>query len=84
MPGEVIDLANRLLPHVAVGVPAGTAVRAGVDALRFGPASALAAEVQRCLAVEGSVGVIVPDAAVPSVLGDAGVAGRGVGRRRIR
>jgi DNA helicase IV len=68
VPGEVIDLANRLLPHVAVGVPAGTAVRAGVDALRFGPASALAAEVQRCMAVEGSVGVIVPDAAVPSVL----------------
>ncbi|HZZ97093.1 MAG TPA: AAA family ATPase, partial [Jatrophihabitantaceae bacterium] len=53
VPGEVIDLANRLLPHVAVGVPAGTAVRAGVDALRFGPASALAAEVQRCMAVEG-------------------------------
>jgi DNA helicase IV len=68
VPGEVIDLANRLLPHVAVGVPAGTAVRAGVDALRFGPASALAAEVQRCMAVEGSVGVIVPDAVVPSVL----------------
>jgi DNA helicase IV len=68
VPGEVIDLANRLLPHVAVGVPAGSAIRAGVDALRFGPASALAGEVRRCLAVEGSVGVIVPDASVPAVL----------------
>jgi DNA helicase IV len=68
VPGEVIELANRLLPHVAVGVPAGTAVRAGVDALRFGPAAALVAEVELCLAVEGSVGVIVPDASVRAVL----------------
>jgi DNA helicase IV len=68
VPGEVIDLANRLLPHVAVGVPAGSAVRAGHDALRFGPAAALVAEVEWCLAVEGSIGVIVPDSAVASVL----------------
>jgi len=68
VPGEVIELANRLLPHVAVGVPPGTAVRAGVDALRFGAASALLAEVSRCLEVEGSVGVIVPDAAVADAL----------------
>ncbi|HEY7007915.1 MAG TPA: AAA family ATPase [Jatrophihabitantaceae bacterium] len=68
VPGEVIDLANRLLPHVAVGVPAGSAIRAGMDALRFGPAAAVAGEVRRCLAVEGSVGVIVPDASVPAVL----------------
>ena len=68
VPGEVIELANRLLPHVAVGVPPGTAVRAGVDALRFGATSALFAEVSRCLEVEGSVGVIVPDAAVADAL----------------
>jgi DNA helicase IV len=61
VPGEVIDLANRLLPHIAVGVPPGRAVRAGVDALRFRPDAALVAEVRRCLTVEGSVGVIVPD-----------------------
>jgi DNA helicase IV len=75
VPGEVIDLANRLLPHIAVGVPAGTAVRAGVDALRFGPAAALVGEVRRCLAAEGSVGVIVPDAQVDPVLAGLGAAG---------
>ena len=68
VPGEVIELANRLLPHVAVGVPPGTAVRAGVDALRFGPAASLLAEVRHCLEVEGSIGVIVPDASVAAVL----------------
>jgi DNA helicase IV len=68
VPGEVIELANRLLPHVAVGVPPGTAVRAGVDALRFGRAGALVDEVRRCLAVEGSIGVIVPDARVAATI----------------
>jgi len=68
VPGEVIELANRLLPHVAVGVPPGSAVRAGIDALRFGATDALVAEVERCLEVEGSIGVIAPDDAVASVL----------------
>jgi DNA helicase IV len=68
VPGEVLDVANRLLPHIAVGVPPATSIRAGVDALRYGPASALVAEVERCLAVEGSVGVIVADAAVATTL----------------
>jgi DNA helicase IV len=68
VPGEVIELANRLLPHVAVGVPPGTAVRAGIDALRFDTAAALVSSVQGCLAVDGSIGVIVPDARVPATL----------------
>ena len=33
VPGEVLALANRLLPHLAVGVPPGRALRAGHDAL---------------------------------------------------
>jgi DNA helicase IV len=68
VPGEVIELANRLLPHIAAGVPPGTAVRAGHEALRFGPATALADEVSRLSAIEGSIGVIVPDDTVPMVL----------------
>jgi DNA helicase IV len=68
VPGEVIELANRLLPHIAIGVPPGTAVRAGADALGFAPGPDLVAQVQRALAVEGSVGVIVPDARAGSVL----------------
>jgi DNA helicase IV len=68
VPGEVIDLANRLLPHVAVGVPPGSAVRAGAGALRFGSATALADEVARLLQFEGSIGVIAPDATVSTVL----------------
>jgi hypothetical protein len=57
-----------LLPHIAIGVPPGTAVRAGADALGFAPGPDLVAQVQRALAVEGSVGVIVPDARAGSVL----------------
>jgi DNA helicase IV len=68
VPGEVLELANRLLPHIAVGVPPATAVRQGADALRFRPLAALTDEVRRCLAVEGSVGVIVPDDRVQDVL----------------
>ena len=68
VPGEVIDLANRLLPHIAAGVPPGTAVRAGTDALSFAPGVELVARVLVALAVEGSVGVIVPDAQAASVL----------------
>jgi DNA helicase IV len=68
VPGEVLELANRLLPHIAVGVPPASSVRQGVDALRFGPRAALCAELRRCLAVEGSVGVIAPDQRVQDVL----------------
>jgi DNA helicase IV len=75
VPGEVIDLANRLLPHVAVGVPPGTAVRAGDGALRFAPATSLAGEVDRLLEIEGSIGVIAPDASVSGVLDALGPTG---------
>jgi len=76
VPGEVLEVANRLLPHIAAGVPAATSIRAGEGALRFAPATALAEEVERTLQAEGSVGVIVPDALVESVhqqLADAGI-----------
>ncbi|HEY8302309.1 MAG TPA: AAA family ATPase [Jatrophihabitans sp.] len=68
VPGEVIELANRLLPHIAVGVPPGTAVRAGESALRFAAAATLTAALGDLLAIEGSIGVIVPDARSAAVL----------------
>jgi DNA helicase IV len=75
VPGEVLAVANRLLPHIAVGVPPATSIRAGVDALRYAPSAALVEQVQQCLSVEGSVGVIVAPAAVDSVLATLRAAG---------
>jgi DNA helicase IV len=68
VPGEVLEVANRLLPHIAIGVPPATSIRGGTDALRFAPASDLVGEVVRQLATEGSVGVIVPDSRATAVL----------------
>jgi DNA helicase IV len=70
VPGEVLELANRLLPHIATDVPPATSVRQGAGALRFAARSALVDEVRACLAVEGSVGVIVADAAAGVVLAE--------------
>jgi DNA helicase IV len=61
VPDEVLEVANRLLPHIAPEVAPATSVRRGAGSLRFGPIADLADEVRRCLAVEGSVGVIVAD-----------------------
>jgi len=64
----VIAVANRLLPHIAQGVPAGSSVRSGPDALNFAGARALVDELRASLAGEGSVGVIVPDDAIEPTL----------------
>ena len=68
VPGEVLELANRLLPHIAVGVPPATSIRAGHDALTYRPRGDLKTAVRSVMAEEGSVGVIVPDAEVAGVL----------------
>jgi DNA helicase IV len=68
VPAEVISVANRLLPHIAPRVPAGSSIRASRDALRWEPAAQLVRAVHESLAVEGSVGVIVPDDRAMSVL----------------
>jgi DNA helicase IV len=70
VPAEVLTLANRLLPHIAPGLAPATSVRAGVAAMRIVGRGDLAAQLRRCLAAPGSVGVIVPDAAVRSVLAE--------------
>lgn len=68
VPAEVLDVANLLLPHIAVGVPPATSVRSHPDTLRFGARADLFDQVADCLTEEGSVGVIVPDAEVPATL----------------
>jgi DNA helicase IV len=72
VPGEVLELANRLLPHIA-DVPPATSVRQGADALGY--ADDTAAAVERYLGVEGSVGVITPDARVDATQEALAVAG---------
>jgi DNA helicase IV len=73
VPGEVLDFANRLLPLIAPGLPAATAVRSEPGALSVRPVAALGqplvevvAELQ---AVPGSIGIVCADAAVPEVTG---------------
>src|SRR4051812_5106158 len=49
VPGEVLDLANRLLPHIARDVPAATSIRTGDGALAFAPRKRLTDEVRSCV-----------------------------------
>lgn len=81
VPADVIAFANRLLPHLAVGLEPATSVRSAAGSLRVRTvreaATAAAQEAVRALAEEGSVGVIVADAEVSATgraLAAAGVA----------
>jgi DNA helicase IV len=74
VPDEVITVANRLLPHIAPAVEPASSVRAGHQALRFAAGPVVAA-VGESLQFEGSVGVIVPDAAAKAVLAALAEAG---------
>ncbi|MFG3347260.1 HelD family protein [Streptomyces sp. NPDC048018] len=70
VPAAVVDLANRLLPELGAGVPAGRSLRAGgeVTVRRVADvAEGVGAAVRAALAEEGSVGVIATDAAVPEL-----------------
>ncbi len=71
VPQEILDFANRLVPHIASSVEPATSVRRGAGSLRaHAVADVLAsvAEVVRLLlADEGSVGVIAADASVPAL-----------------
>jgi DNA helicase IV len=79
VPGEVLDFANRLLPRIAPGLPAATAVRREPGSLQLHPVSVLAeplAEVVAGLAAtEGSTGVVCADASVAEVVGVLRAAG---------
>ncbi len=73
VPGEVLAIANRLLPHIAPEVPPASSVRAGDDALSYG--ADLIGAVTGCLARDGSVAVIVADLRVDPVLAELAGAG---------
>jgi DNA helicase IV len=77
VPQPILDLANRLLPHIATDVPPATSVRSGQHALAFAPLPDLSDVVRRALADEGSIGVIVPDAMAGEVLESLRSAGLG-------
>ncbi len=72
VPGEVLDFANRLLPRIAPGLPAATAVRREPGSLRLRPVSRLAGPLAEVVgelaATEGSTGVVCADAAVADVV----------------
>jgi DNA helicase IV len=71
VPAEVIGYAARLLPVIAPGLAAPTSVREAPGSLRFVPTTPadldadLADAVAKALTEEGTVGVIVADAAAP-------------------
>jgi DNA helicase IV len=71
VPADVIGFANRLLPHLAVGLEPATSIRKAAGGLQVlpadAPADAAAAEAVRALAEEGSIGLIAADADVPAV-----------------
>jgi DNA helicase IV len=73
VPGEVLEVANRLLPHIAAGVPPASSIRAGEDALSYG--TDVVGAVRACLRVEGSIAVIVPDERQGDVLAELAAAG---------
>jgi len=75
VPGEVLEVANRLLPHVAADVPPATSVRQGMDTLRYAPTARLVETVREYLDIEGSIGVIVPDARAVQILDELRAAG---------
>ncbi|HEX8306692.1 MAG TPA: AAA family ATPase [Jatrophihabitans sp.] len=81
VPGEVLQVANRLLPHIASDVPPASSIRSGEQALSYG--TDLLDAVGRCLAAEGSIAVIVPDVRAADVLAElaaAGIAAAGLDR----
>jgi len=73
VPAEVLTVANRLLPHIAPEVPAASSVRSGEAALTY--SGDLIAAVRRCLEMEGSVAVIVPDIRLAQVIATLASAG---------
>jgi DNA helicase IV len=79
VPAEVLDYANRLLPVIAPGLPAATAVRSEPGSLVVRPVAALAAPlvevVSELAAVPGSIGIVCADAAVSDVVALLSAAG---------
>ena len=68
VPGEVIEYAARLLPHIAPDLAPPTSVRRSRGELRVLDTGTLLATVTEALAREGSVGLIVPDRLVDATI----------------
>ncbi|MET9537277.1 AAA family ATPase [Streptomyces sp. NPDC006553] len=85
VPAAIVDLANRLLPHLGADVPAGRSVRKDGEVTvtrttdRLDLPGATAEAVREALAAEGSVGVITADGLVGPVA--EAVRGCGAGER---
>ncbi|CAA9222352.1 MAG: ATP/GTP-binding protein [uncultured Blastococcus sp.] len=79
VPAEVLDYANRLLPVIAPGLPAASAVRSEPGSLRVRPVSSLAGPLAEVVgelaAAPGSIGVVCADDAVADVVAVLTVAG---------
>jgi AAA domain len=76
VPGEVIEYAARLLPHVAPDLEPPTSVRRSRGELDVAPGPVLDA-VRAAVAREGSVGLITADAHVPALARELEAAGLG-------
>jgi DNA helicase IV len=70
VPGDVLALANHLLPYIAEGLAPASSVREGSEPIRFDARRGLTAAVADCAQTPGSIGVIVPDADVGAVLAE--------------
>jgi DNA helicase IV len=72
VPGEVLEFANRLLPHIAPGLAAATAVRSDPGSLHVRPVAALAGPLVEVVgelgSVPGSIGIVCADDAVADVV----------------
>ncbi|MEV7374994.1 AAA family ATPase [Streptomyces sp. NPDC090301] len=85
VPAAIVDLANRLLPHLGADVPAGRSARKDGEVTvarttdRLGLPAATADAVRAALAAEGSVGVITAEGLVGAVA--EAVRGCGAGER---
>src|SRR5215213_5138155 len=79
VPAEVLDYANRLLPLIAPGLPAATAVRSEPGSLSVRPVATLGPPlvdvVRELVAVPGSIGVVCADAGVAEVVAALSAAG---------
>ncbi|OKJ60317.1 AAA family ATPase [Streptomyces sp. CB02009] len=85
VPAAIVDLANRLLPHLGADVPAGRSVRKDGEVTvarttdRLDLPAATAGAIRAALTAEGSVGVITAEGLVGTVA--EAVRGCGAGER---
>ncbi len=82
VPGAVLELAGRLLPHIAPDLSPATSLRTGRDPLHIrqvdGPvATTVASVTAELLGIEGSVGIIAAGRAIPPLAAALTAAGVG-------